>query len=70
MPSFALFVTAMVLVLPAICINQEMVCIKNSASSDSTSQCVYRGKVGEKGEKGDAGEVNKEITGKPKHFEH
>ena len=43
--------------LPAISINQEMVCIKNSASSDSASQCVYRGK----GQKGDTGGVNDDL---------
>ena len=73
MSSFALFVTVIVLALPAICRNQEMVCIQNSASSDSASQCVYRGKAGDKGQKGDEGRVNEDSIGKlgskQRHFE-
>ena len=73
MSSLALFVTVMVLALPAISKNQEMVCIQNSASSDSASQCVYRGKAGEKGQKGDKGRVNEDsvgkLSGKQRHFE-
>ena len=63
MSSLALFVAVMVLTLPAISTNQEMVCIKNSASSDSAIQCVYREKAGEKGQKGDPGAVIEDSGG-------
>ena len=73
MSSLALLATVMMLALPAISKNQEMVCIQNSASLDSASQCVYRGKAGDKGQKGDEGRVNEDSVGKlrskRKHFE-
>ena len=62
MLSFALFVIVIALTFPAICRNQELVCIKNSESSDSASDCVYRGNAGEKGQKGDTGEVNDDLV--------
>ena len=56
MSSFASLVIAMTLVFPLIS-NSQMVCIKNTGSLETASQCTYQVKSGKKGEKGQKGEA-------------
>ena len=50
MSSFASLVAVMTLFFPLIS-NSEMVCIKNTESSEAASQCIYLAKSDKKGEK-------------------
>ena len=57
MSSFASLVIVMLLIFPLIS-NSQMVCLKNTGSSETASPCTYqaiRGKKGEKGQKGETG---------------
>ena len=57
MSSSASLVIVMLLFFPWIS-NFQMVCIKNTGSSETASPCTYQaisGKKGEKGQKGEAG---------------
>ena len=56
MSSFASLVIVMLLIFPLIS-NFQMVCIKNSGSSETASPCTYQAKSGKKGEKGQKGEA-------------
>ena len=56
MSSFASLVIVMLLIFPLIS-NSQMVCIKNTGSSETASPCTYQAISGKKGEKGQKGEA-------------
>ena len=56
MSSFASLVIVMLLIFPLIS-NSQMVCLKNTGSSETASPCTYQAICGKKGEKDQKGET-------------